>query len=359
MSIWRFSDHLPPIPKQWQISLGEGDTPLIRSRRIGPALGIDHLYFKIESSNPTGSYKDRYAACAISGLCAADAPVCLGTSSGNAGAAMAAYSAAAGLRCVLAIVESAPQGKLQQMLAYGAELVPIRHFGTDADKTQRIMSDLQQLAETLRTRVQISAFKYCPQGMNGVETISRELCEQLPLGLDHVFSPTAGGGLTLAIARGFKSTQLQPAVHCVQPIGNNTVAGPLREGADRARPCKCTTSLSGLQVANVIDGHDTLKECRSSGGTGYLIDDQQAYLMQQRLAHEEGVFCEPAGAVSLAGAVDAIQSGEISQDSTIVCLITGSGFKDTASLQQMASHGIHAMVDSVDQFAKLVAPKHR
>jgi threonine synthase len=172
MSIWRFADHLPPIPERCQITLGEGDTPLLRSRRIGPSLGLQRLFFKIESSNPTGSYKDRFAACAVSQLRADNAPICLGTSSGNAGAAMAAYCAAIQLPCVIAIVESAPAGKLRQMLAYGAELFPIRGFGTNAQATRQVMSDLQQLATELNTHIQISAFKYAPQGMVGVETIS-------------------------------------------------------------------------------------------------------------------------------------------------------------------------------------------
>ena len=354
MSIWQFSDSLPPVPERCQLTLGEGNTPLVRSQRIGPSLGLQRLFFKIESSNPTGSYKDRYAACAISGLCADHAPLCLGTSSGNAGAAMAAYCAVAGLRCVLAIVESAPAGKLRQMLAYGAELVPIRGFGTNAETTRQVMLDLQQMAAALNTQVQISAFKYSPQGMVGVETISHELQEQLPGGVDHVVSPTAGGGLTLAVARGFQALSNHPAVHCVQPVGNNTIAGPLREEAVEARPCECTTNISGLQVANVIDGHDTLRACRASGGTGYLVDDERIFQIQRRLAREEGVFCEPAGAVALAGAAEAVQLGELDANSTVVCLVTGSGFKDDKSTQRLTETELRPAVESVDELIQLV-----
>ncbi len=354
MSIWRFSDSLPSISKRHQVTLGEGETPLVRSTRLGPALGLDNLYFKLESSNPTGSYKDRYAARAVSVLLANNAPICLGTSSGNAGAAIAAYSARAGIRCVLALVEAAPAGKLRQMAAYGAELVPIRGFGTDPETTEQIMTDLEQLASGLNTKVQISAFKYCPEGMSGVSTISFELCEQLPEGIDHVFSPTSGGGLTLAVAHGFHSSPLKPAVHCVQPSGNNTIAGPLREGEPQAQTCQCTTAISGLQVANVIDGHETLAACRTSGGNGYLVDDEQIYAMQRRLAREEGIFCEPAGAVALTGAAEAIRLGEIKKDSTVVCLVTGAGFKDTAALERLASGGFHPIADSVEQLAELV-----
>jgi threonine synthase len=334
--------------------LGEGNTPLIQSRHIGPALGIDRLFLKIECSNPTGSYKDRYAVCAVSKLYADKVPICLGTSSGNAGAALAAYCAVAGLRCLIAVVESAPTGKLRQMLDYGAEIVPIRGFGICPDTTRTIMSDLQHLAVELRTAVQISAYKYVPQGMVGVETISRELQEQLPDGFDHVFTPTAGGGLTLAVARGFQSMSIHPAVHSVQPRGNNTVAGPLREGANEARFCESTTGISGLQVADVIDGHETLHACRASGGTGYLVDDEQAFQMQRRLAREEGVFCEPAGAVALAGAAEAIRMGELPSDSTVVCLVTGSGFKVMDPQGSVSTKGLYPMMESVEQLSELL-----
>ncbi len=354
MSLWRFADHLPAVAEHARLSLGEGNTPLVRSRNIGPSLGLERLFFKIESSNPTGSYKDRFAASAVSHLVAEDAPLCIGTSSGNAGAALAAYCAPAGIRCVLAIVESAPRGKLCQMLAYGAELFPIRGFGTDAKKTRQVMADLEQLAADNHTCVQISAFKYSPKGMAGVETISRELCEQLVDGIDHVFCPTSGGGLTWAVARGFESALITPAIHCVQPSGNNTIAGPLREGAAQARSCDCTTTISGLQVANVIDGHNALGACRASGGTGYLVEDNLVYAMQQRLAREEGIFCEPAGAVALAGAVEAVRIGELASNATVVCLVTGSGFKDNASVERMTADLLRPPVESVEELAQVV-----
>lgn len=356
MSIWRFADRLPAIPETFRITLGEGDTPLIRSARVGPSLGLENLFFKIESSNPTGSYKDRFAAGAISHLLKNGVPLCLGTSSGNTGAALAAYSALAGLRCVLAIVDTAPEDKLRQMLAYGAELIRIRGFGTDARITTEIAHGLRELAVELKTEVQISAYKYSAPAMAGVQTIAWELAEQVPDGIDHVFSPSGGGGLTLAIARGFESTDTHsPAVHCVQPSGNNTIAGPLRDGRDRARSCgECSSRISGLQVAGVIDGHDTLAACRQSDGTGWLVDDDKVFSLQKRLAREEGIFTEPAGAVALAGAVQAFEEGALSANDRVVCLVTGSGFKDNAALQAMTSDLTCPVVDSLEAFTQIV-----
>jgi threonine synthase len=356
MSVWRFADRLPPLPEAFRITLGEGDTPLLRSVKIGPSLGLKNLYFKIESSNPTGSYKDRFAACAISHLLKNQSPICLGTSSGNTGAALAAYSAIAGLPCVLAIVDTAPEDKLHQMLAYGAQLVRIRGFGTDAKITNEIAGGLRTLANQLKTEVQISAFKYAAKGMAGVQTISWELAEQSPETIDHVFSPSGGGGLTLAVARGFEMTDSQsPAVHCVQPLGNNTIAGPLREGRDHAQSCgACTSEISGLQVAGVIDGHDTLAACRKSGGTGQLVDDHSVFSFQKRLAREEAIFTEPAGAVALAGAVKALEEGVLSPNDKIICLVTGSGFKDNLALQRMIKGEDCPVVDSLEAFKNIV-----
>ncbi len=356
MSIWRFSDRLSwSPPEECRLTLGEGGTPLLRSRAIGTALGLKRLYFKLESLNPTGSYKDRFAAAAVGRLRELGSPLCLGTSSGNTGAALAAYSAAAGMACVLALVETAPEEKLLQMSAHGAALVRIRGFGIDAETTREIAGDLRSLANKLSTPLQISAYQFAPEAMGAVETISHEIAEQTGGEVAHVFSPSGGGGLTLAVARGFRRAPGigdGPAVHCVQPEGNNTIAGPLREGLDRARPCICETSISGLQVATVLDGTETLRACRESGGTGYLVPDQEVFTWQTRLAREEGILTEPAGAVALAGAALAVKRGELSASEPVVCLVTGSGFKDHASLRRMAESATAVpTVESVAQFS--------
>lgn len=327
---------------------------MLRSRSIGPSVGLENLYFKLESLNPTGSYKDRFAAAAVSNLVSEDAIVCLGCSSGNTGAALAAYSAAVGLPCILAIVDSAPEAKLKQMQIYGATLVRVKRFGTDAAMTQTVSDGLADLATELGTTVQISAFCYAPVGMAGVQSISREIADSSTI-FDHVFSPAGGGGLTLAVARGFEATDQSPAIHCVQPEGNDTIATPLRQGHDRARAVTCTTSISGLQVANVMDGHETVAACRRSGGTGYAVSDEFVFEVQSRLAREEGIFAEPAGAVAVAGAIRAAEMGEVASDANAVCLVTGSGFKDDSSQTRMLeSSATCPRVDSFGEFENIV-----
>lgn len=348
MSIWRWSDRFDAAPSEWRLSLGEGNTPLLRSRRIGPAAGLANLFFKLETGNPTGSYKDRFAAAAVADMLARGKRRCVATSSGNTGAALAAYCAAAGLDCEIAIVETAPQEKLRQMLAYGARLYRIRGFGLDDEATRRAIAAVERRAAMPDAQLQISAYCKSPAGMRGVQTVGYELTEQLAqLGLSgaaaQVLVPAGGGGLTLAVARGLAGTPA--AVHCVQPEGNATIAAPLRDGSDRAQAVRCTTRISGLQVPSVLDGDDVVRACRSSGGTGHLVDDAAVWSMQARLAREEGIFCEPAGAVATAAAIRAVEAGTILRGAPVVCVVTGSGFKDSESADRVAARSSCVTLD--------------
>ncbi len=336
MSVWSWANRFSPaIPAELQTSLGEGGTPCIASRSIGLSLGIRQLYFKLEMTNPSGSYKDRFAALAISYMRANGQHTCLATSSGNTGAALAAYCAAARIRCLIAVVETAPLAKLQQMMAYGAEIQRVRSFGVDAATTRQVFERLQQQARSPGIAMQVSAYRWSPLGMQGVESIGCELVDQFSREVGHVFCPAGGGGLTLALARGLRGSGGSGAVHCVQPEGNDTMAGPLREGLDLARDVQCKTKISGLQVANVIDGDEVIAACRLSGGTGYTVSDQAVFAAQKRLARDEGIFCEPAGAVALAGVIRAVERGEVDPEARVICLVSGSGFKDADSIERM------------------------
>ncbi len=341
MSIWRWADLFSNTPERFRITLGEGNTPLVRSKRIGPAAGLRNLHFKLETANPTGSYKDRFAAAAIAAMLEQGQSHCVATSSGNTGSALAAYCAAADIKCEIAIVESAPVGKLSQMMIYGADIYKIRGFGLDTAITLECFTCIKDRAARPGAALQISAFAYSPVGMAGVQTISYELAQQVSASLDHVFVPAGGGGLTLAVARGFEGLVADrrlprsPCIECVQPEGNDTIASPLRQGAVSARAVSCTSGISGLQVPSVIDGNHVIAACRATGGTGHTVSDHEVWAAQKRLALEEGIFCEPAGAAALAGALRAVSDCRISRDAQIVCLVTGSGFKDSPSIERM------------------------
>lgn len=320
-------------------------------------MGLENLYFKLELTNPSGSYKDRFAASAVSGLLQKQMGFCLATSSGNTGAALAAYCAAAGIKCLLTVVDGAPIGKMKQMQVYGCETIMVKDFGKDAGVTKTIMSDLEKIADQFGSAVQISAYHYSPLGMAGVQTIAYEIAES-PIDTRHVFSPAGGGGLTLAVVKGFLEWKEHvrdfyvPKVHCVQPEGNNTIAGPLRNGDIKATEiAKSSTSISGLQVPSILDGNEVVKLCRSVNGTGYTVTDEWVHRYQGKLALQEGVFCEPAGAVALAGVQKALEAGEIHSSDPVVCLITGHGFKDPVSADVLTKMAVdHYFLDSNESF---------
>ncbi len=340
MSIWRWAEWLDPVPERARVTLGEGNTPLVRSRRIGPAAGLRNLYLKLDFATPTGSYKDRFAAAAVSHMVAVGQTRCVATSSGNTGSALAAYCAAAGLACHVAIVETAPEGKLQQMLAYGAKLYRVRGFGIDPAISTRVMDTVRRLGSQPGSAMQISAYARSPLGMSGVKTLSYEIAEQLGGPIGHVFVPAGGGGMVVAVARGFgdlvRAGKLArgPRVEVVQPAGNDTIATPLRTGTE-PREVTCTTRVSGLQVPTILDAVPAIEAARDSGGTGHVVTDEAVWETQARLARLEGIFCEPAAATALAGALEAAREGLIEPDAPVVCCVTGSGFKDPPAVQRM------------------------
>ncbi|WP_293299615.1 pyridoxal-phosphate dependent enzyme [Pedobacter sp. UBA4863] len=339
--MWKYSKLLPNYNKQDIVSLGEGNTPLIKSRYIGKELGVPNLYFKLENLNPSGSYKDRFASAFITALKSKGKDICIATSSGNTGAALSAYSAAAGINCVLAIVDGAPEGKIKQMQLYGAHTYMINGFGKDPQVTGDVFKMLSEHAAKIQVPLPISAYCYCPEGMIGVQTISYEIIEQTNFAVNHIFSPSGGGGLTLAVAKGVvaytennQPNTKKPKVHCVQPEGNDTIASSLRNGINAVAIPYATTNVSGLQVPSILDGNEVIEVCTQLGGNGYVVSDTDIFAFHQLLAQKEGVFCEPAGAVALAGLASAVRKKEIKNTDTVVCLVTGSGFKDMHSVER-------------------------
>lgn len=321
------------MPEHHRVLLGEGHTPLIRSRVIGRQLGIPDLYFKLENLNPTGSYKDRFAAVLTGEMNAARQKVCIATSSGNTGAALSAYCAAAGIKCLLVVVDGAPLPKIRQMQLYGAEIFMVKGFGKNPAITTGIFNTLEQICSAQQLPLPVSAYRYCPSGMEGVQTMAYEILEATEHAVHQVFVPAGGGGLTLAMAKGMDQYGAAVKVNCVQPEGNDTIASALRSGGVEARAVtSSTTRVSGLQVASVIDGHGVIAACRKYNGNGYTVTDANVFRWQQALAQTEGIFSEPAGAVALAGLEDAVKRKEVHPHETVVCLVTGSGFKDMASV---------------------------
>ncbi len=330
----RYGARLPQVEKEFHCSLGEGNTPLLASRVIGPELGLKNLFFKCEHQNPSGSYKDRFVALELSILRQSGARYTVATSSGNTGSSLAAYAARYNVPCHLFVCEKTPSGKLLQMKAHGANVYRVRGFCLCRETSQRVMDDLYAITQRDNSRPAISAFSFAPEGMQGVSTIAFEIEEQLDaIGLQagHVFTPGGGCGLYLAISRGFASGNTSPRVHLVQPRLNDTAVTAIREGRDAAMPSSTTTTISGLAVPQVLDGDAAIAAARQNGGSGFLIEDSDAFYWQQKMLREEGVWIEPAGAVSIAGLATAVREGAINTEEPVVCVLTGHGFKDPSS----------------------------
>lgn len=339
--MWKYFDNLPLKDKSNIASLGEGDTALVRSRRIGPSMGLNQLYFKLEFQNPSGSYKDRFASMAASLMVEEKRDRMLATSSGNTGSALAAYAARFGFELDLYVLETAARAKLVQAEAYGARVIRVRRFGVTESGTNSVVERLKARARTSEAVLLISATCISPRQMAGVKTISFEVCEQLGCAPDHLFGPIGGGGLFYQCYQGYREWFREgridrvPRMHAAQPRGCATVVGPLSRNETRAEAVTCTSQISGLQVAAVLDAQVALDTVLASGGSGQMMADEAVYSCQRRLIREEGIYTEPAGATALAGLELAVGQGLVKADEKVVCLVTGGGFKHLESIDAM------------------------
>ena len=311
--------------------LGEGDTPLVRSRRIGPSLGLRQLHFKHEGRNPTGAFKDRAGALAAALAIAAGARGMLTASSGNSAAALAAYCAAAGLKCFVLLEPGNPAGKLRQAVAAGAVVVPVD--GLFSRGREALAALLSEVAYRLHCYL---AFIYAPLNpylLEGIKTISYEIAARLPGAPDVLVCPVGGGDLLAAQWRGYLELQRAgvvvglPRMVAVQSVNAPPLLEAFRAGAERVATVAGPSSrLSGINVP--FTGDHALAAVRSSRGTAAGIQDAEALAMQARLAREEGIWVEPASAAPVAALRGLLERGEIRADERVVCLLSGAGFKD-------------------------------
>lgn len=303
-------------------------TPCIASAAHG-----DSLLFKLESCQPSGSYKDRFVAAEVARLAALGVKRVVATSSGNTGSALAACCARAWMACSVVVNADAPAGKLAQMRAHGARVLRVRGFAVDAAVTERVFGVLRGLGIPLV----VSAFRYCPEAMAAVSSIADEL---LPFEPAHVFVPVGGGGLYAAVARGFFGVR----VHAVQPAGCATVVDAWRARESAARVVRSTTRISGLSVPNDIDATFALSMLYENGGEGIAVSDEEVFAAQRLMLSREGIYCEPAGAAAYAGWLKLRPSGRS------VCLVTGHGFKDPDSIAAIPFADSLVEADGVEEW---------
>jgi threonine synthase len=324
-----------PIP-----FLGEGDTPLIQSRRIGSELGLENLYFKNEGRNPSGAFKDRAAATAVALAKDAGAEGLLTASSGNAASALSAYCAAAGINCLILLEPGNPPNKIRQSLATGARVLPVQGIFSRGPEA------LRQLLGEVATRLNYYlGFVWAPVNpyiLEGIKTIAYEVAARLPGAPDVVITPVGGGDMFAAQWRGYLELKRAgvieqlPCMICVQSLN----APPLLrafEAKDKkvTSLSSATSKISGINVA--FTGEHALNAVYESGGAVAGIADEEAVAMQRRIAREEGVWVEPAAAATVAALSRLLAQGVVKASDRIVCVFSGAGFKDSHLAEEDAT----------------------
>ncbi len=328
----RYRDRLPisgPL-----ISLGEGDTPLVALPRLGAEIGLPRLLAKLENVNPTGSYKDRIAAVSMTLARERGQRGWIATSSGNAGMALAAYGARAGLPGILFTLPTIPREKLLPLLALGVRVHMVEGLGAGASKAaeQAMFSGVANAAERFGLFLGVTAHKFNPDGMRGVDTLGYELHAQASE-IRAVYVPTGGGGLAAATARGLADAGSGAALVVCQPAGCAPIVAFLSGERDAPSVERCDTLISGLQLPSPPDGLMAADRVRTSGGWGSAVDDGSVAEARFRLAQSEGVFVEPASAVALACAIKDRRDGRLGADDAVVLVLTGSGLKELKSIE--------------------------
>jgi threonine synthase len=319
--IERYAAYLPVTPSTPRITLGEGSTPLVRSSRIGPAIGLDQLYFKCEGLNPSGSFKDRGMALATARAMEAGARTLMCASTGNTSASASAYAARFGLRAVVVVpAGGVAAGKLAQAVAYGAIIVTLK------GSFDRALTLVRKLADEPAVALVNSVN---PFRIEGQKTAAFEIVEALGRPPAQLFIPVGNAGNITAYWRGFRelagrSGASLPTLHGAQAQG----AAPLVRGRPVPRP---QTVASAIRIGNPASWSTAIAARDESGGTIEAVSDDEIMAAHRRLAREEGLLVEPASAAALALLLKRAAAGNLG-DEPVVCVLTGHGLKDPQAL---------------------------
>lgn len=339
--VWRYWELLP-VKKEYAVSLGEGDTPLIKAERLAERLRTKKLYLKDETRNPSSSFKDRAMTVGVSKAVEIKAETVVTASSGNAAAALAAYAARSGLRCVAFVPEDVAAGKVSQLLLYGAGVFRVRQVEEGVDPTVQLM---MLTHEKLNWYTCPSFGPFNPYQVEGPKTMLYEVIEQLGWRTpDFIFVPTGSGCLITGLWKAcmdLKNIGLiddYPKLVLVQPTGNMPLVDALRRGLSfsEIRPTPYPQSVaSGLLDPYPWDGDLALEAVRKTGGAGVAVSDEEIMNAVKMLAGLEGVFAEPSGAAGLAALVKLLDEGVVSPSDESVVLVTGSGLKEPEKIVKL------------------------
>jgi len=328
-TMWRYREFLPPDEGEVS-SLAEGMTPLIPAPRLGSRMGVPRLFLKDESRNPTWSFKDRLAVTALAMGRRFGARVVGVSSSGNAGAAAAAYAARAGLPCVIFTFQGAAGALVTQMRAYGAMVVAT---AAKADRWTLLRACIDRLGWYPTSPFFGPPIGSNPYGVDGYKTMAFEVCEQLgwrpP---DWCVLPVAYGDALFGMWKGFKEFADLGLVEGRPRLAAAEIYGSLERGlqsdSDVPPEMPAGTPTIASSIGTARSTYQALHALRRARGLARAVEDADLLHLQKLLAQDEGVYAEPSSVAALAAVWRLHGEGVIGEQDTVVAVITATGLKD-------------------------------
>jgi len=334
----KYKDFLPVTSKTPLFSLGEGDTPLVRCGELEKKTGCGELYFKLEGCNPTGSFKDRGMVVAVAKALEANSKAIICASTGNTSASTAAYAAYCGLTAIIIIPKGKiALGKLAQAIVYGAKIVSIDGNFDQALGIVRSLTEKHPV--TLVNSIN-------PHRIEGQKTAAFEIIDVLGEAPDYLFIPVGNAGNITAYWKGFvEYCEAGKAGGKPQMMGFQAGgAAPIVRGCVVEEP---ETVASAIRIGNPASWQKAVAARDESGGIIDMVSDEEILAAYRLLATKEGVFGEPASAASLAGLIKLSQQGMDFSQKRVVCVVTGTGLKDTDTALKSAEPFLELPADLV------------
>ena len=308
------------------LNLGEGGTPCVELPGIGRMLGLQRLIAKLESLNPTGSFKDRGSAVMVSVAKERGVTEMVEDSSGNAGASVAAYAAKAGIRAHIFAPAGSPAPKIGQISVFGAQVHSINDTRDATAAAAVAFYETQGLV--------YASHNLSPYFVEGTKTFAYEVAQQLSgEAPEHVVIPVGNGSLFLGAWKGFRELMEGnhigriPRLHCIQATAFMPIAAAYR-GVDWTARTGARTVAGGISSTDPPRKREVLRALRATNGVATAVADEEILRWQRLLAAEEGIYAEPTSAAALAGLEALVQDGHVRSDESVVVPITGSGLKD-------------------------------
>lgn len=350
-SIWRYRDFFPAVSDDHIVTLGEGGTPLVKSRWLGPSLGIENLYFKNDTLMPTGSFKDRGFSLAVSYASEIGVKRGLTYSSGNAGASFSAYSARAGFPGLVLVEYLASDTKKAMILLYGAKAAILEYENFD-----QISAMLDGAVQELGCYMFVNFIN--PVRHEAMKTYAYEIYGELGRVPDYSFHPVGTGGGLWGTWKGYQElaamgvTDKLPHMVGVQPSAVCWLKQAIDTGAQEGSLYGDSTKTIAQSISGnspLHGGRRLLSAVRNSGGMAMAVTDEEI-LEAMRDLGREGIGAEPSSAAGVAAFKQAAKAGKIRSTDTAVCVITGTALKQPAIVQRatnMPQRRVRADVDAL------------